>query len=51
MVTTLVAFITGGTVGSGETAVTYTAQPLLLLFILIPLVGLGIGFFSQLKNV
>ena len=48
---TLIKFIVGGTVGSGENAVVYTAQPLLMLFILIPLVGLGIGLFSRIKRV
>ena len=51
MVKTLVAVIAGGTIGVGGSAVTYTAQPLLLLFIVLPLVGLGIGLFRRLINV
>ena len=50
-VKTIVAVIAGGTIGTGEAAVTYTAQPLLLLFIIIPLVGLGVGLFRRLINV
>ena len=50
-VETVIKFIVGGTVGTGEHAVVYTAQPLLMLFILVPLVGLAIGLFSRIKRV
>lgn len=42
---------TGGTIGSGETATTIAGSSLLLLFAVIPLVGLGIGLFKRLINV
>lgn len=45
---TLVAVVAGGTVGSGETAVTYTGEPLLMLFILIPVIFLGVSMFRRL---
>lgn len=48
---TVAAVIAGGTVGTGESAVTYTAQPLLLVFVILPLVGLGVGLFRRLLNV
>lgn len=35
----------------GDVAEAITGQPLLLLFVLIPLVGLGIGIFKRLLNV
>ena len=47
---TVVAVIAGGTIGTGETAVVYQAQPLLLIFIILPLVGLGVGLFRRLIN-
>ena len=43
------AFIVGGTVGTGTDAVTYTAQPVLIIFVIaLPLVGLGIGLLRRL---
>ena len=48
-VQTFLAFIVGGTIGDGASAVTYTAQPVLILFIIcLPLVGLGIGLLRRL---
>lgn len=35
----------------GTVATTITGQPLLLLFCLIPLIGLGVGLFRRLLNV
>lgn len=35
----------------GTVATTITGQPLLLLFVLIPLIGLGVGLFRRLLNV
>ena len=57
-----VIFVLGGTFGEGASAVTYTglvpqvatyitSHPLVLLFVLIPLVGLGVGMFKRLINV
>ena len=41
--------ITGGTIGTGNDAVTYTGSPLLMVFVVaLPLVGLGIGLLSRL---
>lgn len=46
---TFLTFIVGGTVGTGESAVTYDAQPVLIIFIIcLPLVGLGIGLLRRL---
>lgn len=46
---TFLTFIVGGTIGTGEEAVTYTAQPVLIIFIIcLPLVGLGIGLLRRL---
>lgn len=40
--------IVGGTVGSGNDAVTYSAQPVLIIFVIcLPLVGLGIGLLRR----
>lgn len=47
---TIAAVVAGGTVGSGESAVTYAAQPILLIGIVIAFVGLGIGMFKRLLN-
>lgn len=35
----------------GEVATTITSQPILLLFCVLPLVGLGVGLFRRLINV
>lgn len=35
----------------GTVATTITGQPLLLLFVLIPIIGLGVGLFRRLLNV
>lgn len=35
----------------GDVATTITGQPILLLFCVIPLVGLGVGLFRRLINV
>lgn len=35
----------------GTVASTITGQPLLLLFVLIPIIGLGVGLFRRLLNV
>lgn len=44
--------ITGGTIGSGADAVTYTASPVLIVFVIaLPLVGLGIGLLKRLISV
>lgn len=41
--------ITGGTIGSGEGATTYTSSYVLILFVVaVPLVGLGIGLLRRL---
>lgn len=41
--------ITGGTIGEGGSAVTYTASNVLLIFVVaVPLVGLGIGLLKRL---
>lgn len=46
---TFLTFIVGGTIGTGESAVTYEEQPVLILFIIcLPLVGLGIGLLRRL---
>lgn len=45
---TLVVFIAGGTIGSGSTAVEYDAQPLLLLFIILPIAFLGVTMLRKL---
>ena len=48
-VKTFLTFIVGGTIGSGDSAVTYAAQPVLIIFIIcLPLVGLGIGLLRRL---
>ena len=44
------AAIVGGTVGSGEAAVEYAGSPLILLFVLIPLIFLGVNMFRRLLN-
>lgn len=35
----------------GTVASTVASQPLLLLFVLLPLCGIGIGFFTRLINI
>lgn len=41
--------IVGGTIGTGESAVTYSAQPVLIIFVIcLPLVGLGIGLLRRI---
>lgn len=46
---TFLTFIVGGTIGEGSAAVTYEAQPVLIIFIIcLPLVGLGIGLLRRL---
>ena len=35
----------------GTVATTITSQPLLLIFVLIPIIGLGVGLFKRLLNV
>ena len=35
----------------GTVATTITGQPLLLIFVLIPIIGLGVGLFKRLLNV
>ena len=35
----------------GTVATTITGQPLLLIFVLIPIIGLGVGLFRRLLNV
>lgn len=45
---TLVVFIAGGTIGSGSTAVEYDPQPLLLLFIILPIAFLGVTMLRKL---
>lgn len=46
---TFLTFIVGGTIGEGSSAVTYEAQPVLIIFIIcLPLVGLGIGLLRRL---
>lgn len=41
--------IAGGTIGTGESAVTYTASTVLIIFVVaVPLVGLGIGLLRRL---
>lgn len=50
-ITRISYLFTGGTIGSGSEAVTITGSPLLLLFAVLPLVGLGIGFFRRLINI
>lgn len=50
-ITRISYLFTGGTIGTGSDAVTITGSPLLLLFAVIPLVGLGIGMFKRLINV
>ena len=41
--------IVGGTIGEGSSAVTYTASPVLIIFVVaLPLVGLGIGLLRRL---
>lgn len=48
-VKTFITFIVGGTIGTGESAVTYDEQPVLIIFIIcLPLVGLGIGLLRRL---
>lgn len=47
---TVAASIFGGTIGTGDAAVTYTAQPLLMIGIIVAFVGLGIGFFKRILN-
>ena len=47
---TIAAVVAGGTVGTGEAVVTYTAQPILLIGIIIGFVGLGVGLFRRLLN-
>lgn len=44
------AAIVGGTIGEGASAVTYAANPLVLLFILIPVIFLGVNMFRRLLN-
>lgn len=44
------AAIVGGTIGSGETAVVYAGSPLILLFVLIPVIFLGVNMFRRLLN-
>lgn len=48
MLQTISAVIIGGTVGVGEAAVTYTASPVLALFVFIPVAFLGVNFFRKL---
>lgn len=50
MLDTVSAVIVGGTVGVGEAAVEYSANPLLLLFVLIPVIFLGVNMFRRLLN-
>lgn len=46
---TFLTFIVGGTIGTGEGAVSYDPQPVLIIFIIcLPLVGLGIGLLRRL---
>lgn len=58
----LIAWLVGGTVGTGETAVTYTGavqsflsaitdSPLLMTFFVMGLVGMGIGIIKRLTSV
>lgn len=51
MVQTVGIYIVGGTIGSGDTATTVSANPVLLFFLVLPLVGIGIGLFKRLISV
>lgn len=58
----LITMLVGGTIGSGSDAITVTgaipqfinvitSNPLILMFAVLPLVGLGVGFIKRLLKV
>lgn len=51
IITDVTSLVTAAIGWAGTVATTITSTPLLLIFVLIPLVGLGIGIFRRLLNV
>lgn len=51
ILTTITAIFTAAIGWVGTVASTIAATPMLLLFVSIPLVGLGVGLFKRLLNV
>lgn len=51
IITTVTSVFTAAIGWVGTVADTIAAEPILLLFVCIPLVGLGVGLFKRLLNV
>lgn len=45
------SIVTEGLKWVGQVVTTVTSNPILLLFVILPLVGLGIGLFRRLINI
>lgn len=51
LITSVTSIFTAAMGWAGTTATTVTNTPILLMFVVVPLVGLGVGMFKRLLSV